>query len=208
MNVYEWLDRFCESRHRWLIVTGCTIVAAIVTVLPQVDQYLTLSADENQQVQLLEESQRTAEELPRFRTRVDETLGQLGKLEDRMLTEAAVADFRNHLIEIVRESGCQMRRLGVGNVQSRPWHADDDPIDTKTKNKSPQTSFTLEIRPVNLLVTGSTIEVRALLSRVESDGMVVHARNLDLRPAGGNRSVVQLDLELWYFSLERGARKA
>lgn len=208
MNVYEWLDRFCESRHRWLIVTACTIVAAIATVLPQVDQYLGLIADENQQVELLAESQRTAEELPRFRERVSQTLDSLKELEDRMLPEERVADFRNHVIEIVRESGCQMRRIGVGNVRARSWHAEDNPIELNAKNKSPKTPFTLEVRPVNLLVTGSTVEVRALLDQIESDGMLVHSRTLDLRPAGGNRSIVQLDLELWFFSLERGSTKA
>ncbi|MEM9185561.1 MAG: hypothetical protein AAGB00_03605 [Planctomycetota bacterium] len=207
MNTPAVVDRFCESRHRWLIVTGATFLASLVTILPQADQYLTLRADEDEKTEELDEARQTAQMLAGLRDRVVETTSELEALERRTLPEEAVSDFRNQLVEMVRESGCQVRRIGVGGVRVRQWRENDRPLAEPSEKAGPDTPFQLETRAVSLSVTGSMTEVRELLGKIESNGMMNHAKGLDLRPAGrGGR--VQMELELWCFALTRGHASA
>lgn len=208
MNRQQLIDRFCESRHRWLIVTAATLLLALVTVLPQVDQFMSLRADEIAKAAELSEAQQTAELLPRMRQRVEQTGKQLTELEARTLQGEMVSDFRSKLVEMVRESGCQMRRLSVEGVRERRWRENDRPLAEPNEPAGNDTPFQLETRPVNLSVTGTMEEVRTLLRKIEVIGMMTHARGVDLRPAGRDSKLVHMDLELWCFALSRGGGKA
>lgn len=206
MNAQEWIDRFCDSPRRWLIVTAVTLVVALATVLPQVDQYQALIAEEEEQRTQLAEVERSADYLPKLRQRVNQTDEQLAALEAKTLTQEGVAEFRNELVNLVRESGCQVRRIGVGAVRTRKWHEKDYPLAEPRGNVGAETPFSLETRPVNLSVTGSMNEVRDLVGRVEKSGMMLHTRAIDLRPTGRDNHIVQVELELWCFALVRGGK--
>lgn len=199
------IDRFCDSRRRWLIVTGVTFVAGLLTVLPQVDQYFARCDEQQKLEETLVAARRAAEELPAVSVQAEAETETLAALEQRMVDKERLPVFRNSLVTLVRESGCQMRRINVGAAKSREWKHGDHPINEADKRAKP-TPFTLEMRPVNLSVTGSTIEVRDLLTRIEKEQMIFHAKTMDLRPTGRNRRGVQMDLELWYFALTNEPR--
>ncbi|MEN1680101.1 MAG: hypothetical protein AAGJ46_10945 [Planctomycetota bacterium] len=209
MNHNELIDRFCESRHRTLIVIGATLVAALVTVLPQVDQYLDLRAEQDEKAEQLVEAGQTAELLAGLRERVTATTAQREALESRTLRADAVPRWRNTLVNMVRESGCTVRRISLGAVRTRRWRENDWPLaDPKDNTAGKDTPFALETRPVSLSVTGSIGEVRDLLARIESDGMLVHASGLEMRPTRQDGREVQMELELWCFALERARGSA
>ena len=207
MNPQELIDRFCDSPRRWLIVTAVTFVVAIVTLLPQVDQYLAARADEDEQSEKLAEAGIIAEELPGFRERVADTTTQLDALVERTLPADRVAPFRNQVVNLIRESGCQMRRISVGAVRSRAWRENDHPLIEGKHSKGKETPFSLETRAVSLSVTGNMTEIRQLLSRIESNGMMMHARTLDIRPTSRGAGLIQADLELWCFALNRSKQR-
>lgn len=207
MNQNQLVDRFCDSQRRWLIVTAVTIVVALVTVLPQVDQFISLRADEDAKVEQLAEAQQTAEMLPRLRSRVSATTTELDVYESRTLPSDSVAVFRNRLVDIVRDSGCQVRRLGVNSVKSRPWRENDRPLADAKEKTGPETPFRFETRPVSLSVTGTMSQLRTLLTEIESTGMMMHTRSVELKPTGRGGRNLQVDLELWCFALSRGKDK-
>jgi len=208
MNVHELIDRFCDSPRRWLIVTAVTFVVAIATLLPQVDQYLAVRADEDEQSEKLAKAGIIAEELPRFRERVAETTAKLEALEGRTLPAERQASFRNQVVNVIRESGCQMRRINVGADRTRSWREDDHPLAEGKQSKGKETSFNLETRAVVLSVTGNMTEIRQLLTRMESLGMLMHARTLDVRPTSRGAGAIQMDIELWCFALSRTKQSA
>ncbi len=208
MNLQELIDRFCDSPRRWLIVTGATFLVALATVLPQVDQYLSLRAEIEEQREQLAEAEQTATQLPHFRQTAKRTGAELGQLEDKTLPAQRVAAFRSQLVDLVRESGCQVRRIGVGNVRTRNWRENDHPLADSKANGGKKTPFELETRPVSLSVTGGMNELRDLFARIEKHGMMMHAHSIDLRPTGRNSRVVQMEIELWCFALTRGGGRA
>ncbi|MEM6330640.1 MAG: hypothetical protein AAF790_10370 [Planctomycetota bacterium] len=204
MNMNEMIDRFCDSPRRWLIVTAVTFVVGLATVLPQVDQYLSLYAEEEEQREQLEEAVMTAGELPMFRKAAVETEQTLAVLEARTLPAENLAGFRSELVNLVRESGCQVRRIAAGNVQARAWREEDTPLAPADAKAGADTAFQLETRPVSLSISGGMNELRGLLTRIEKHKMMMHARSVDIRPAGRDSRSVQMELELWCFALIKG----
>lgn len=204
--ITQLIDRFCESQRRWLIVTGVTFVVGLLTGLPQVDVLLTQRDEQKNLEEELVRASRSSSRLATFKERAATETAALEQLEQRTVDEQRLPEFRTALVDIVRESGCQMRRINVAAVRSRPWKQGDNPVTEVENRKAKSTPFTLETRSVSLSVSGSTQSVRSLLTRVQDEQKIFHAKTMDLRPLGRNRRGVQMDLELWYFALTRGPR--
>ncbi|TWT35499.1 hypothetical protein KOR34_03910 [Posidoniimonas corsicana] len=196
------VDQFCASKRRWLIVTAGTVLIALLTVLPLADEYRALCDDQEALRLELAESLRIEQDLPVFEERLREKLQELSQAEGRTVDEDAVSEFRSRLIAFARETGCRVRRISFGGARSRPWHEGDNVMDPDSVGPDPKrTPFNVETRPVSLSVTGSTAAVKKLISRVHNDGVMQHVKFLELRSAGKNHQTVQLDIELWCYSL-------
>lgn len=205
--IEQTLRTFCESRFRWIIVTAGTFVVGLVLVLPLVDLY---RAERNEKASLLEElisAQHIDEMMEQFESRVAAETAQLSALEGRAINDGALPALRTKLVDLARDTGCSLRRLNVGAMASRPWYQEDNPIATgaeaSAKTADTKTAFTLQWWPVTVSLSGSNASLRTLLDRMETDGMFVHTKNLEVRPASVNRKTLNLDMELWYFNLTR-----
>ncbi|MCA9241332.1 MAG: hypothetical protein KDA37_14075 [Planctomycetales bacterium] len=201
----DLVDRFCESRHRWLIVTGVTVVLGLLTVLPLADQYSALHAENDELVAQLDEAERLTAALPQFEQRVQEKVNELQQVEQQTVSEQNVGDYRNKLIGCARDSGCQVRKINIGQARTRKWAAGDDPRDPNPAAQPDETHspFVLETRQVTLSITGSLAAIEKLLTRMEADNTMSHFKFLELRPTGKSRRAVQADLELSCFALSR-----
>ncbi|MEN0109198.1 MAG: hypothetical protein AAF805_00600 [Planctomycetota bacterium] len=202
--IEELAERFRGSPHRWLIVTGVTLVAALTTVLPQVDQLLAERSELAELRAQLADAQQTAERLDEYESAVAERTERLEALRRREVDEAQLAELRSWLVSAAREAGCQVRRIDLSAPTSRPWGFDDHPLATPDKKrKQPPTPFHLETRGVAFSVTGSTAELRALLKAIDADQRLKHANAVAMKPESRNQRSLQLDLNLWYFALVR-----
>lgn len=201
----DLIDRFCESRHRWLIVTGVTVVLALLTVLPLADQYSALHAENDELVAQLDEAARLTAALPQFEQRVQEKVSELQKIERQTVSEEKVGEYRNKLIGYARDSGCQVRRINIGQARTRKWTVGDNPREAtpEARPDAEATPFILETRQVSLSITGSLTSIEKLLTRMEADDTMSHFKFLELRPTGKSRRAVQADLELLCFALNR-----
>jgi hypothetical protein len=200
------LRKFCESRHRTLIVIGGTFVAGLVLILPSVDVYY---AGRNEKSVLAAEldSARAIAANTQLAGRVQEKLEQLAAMNGRTVDDESLPALRGRLLEMAKETGCTLRRLNVGAVSSRPWLADDDPTvvraDAKTLEAEKGTGFVLEWRPLNISLSGSSGNLRAMLERISASQMLMHTKSLEMYPPSPNRQSLTLDLELWYFTIVR-----
>lgn len=195
--------RFVESPRRWLIVTGVTLVIALLTVLPQADELLAARAERAELEEHKDKATGTAGMLADFEARVVQTEAELAELRRVEVDDERVADLRSWLVQASREAGCQVRRIELGRPSRRPWLADDSPLatDAAAAKKKEKTPFELQTRPVTLSVTGATPEIRALLKTLDRDPRIKFASSMELRPEGRLRDDLQLDLSLRYFAL-------
>jgi hypothetical protein len=203
--IEQTLRRFCEFKHRWLIVIAGTFVVGLVLVMPLVDVY---SADRNEKSTLLAEldsAKRVAGELKRFEKRVAEKLAELQVYEARTVDDQSLQTLRGKLVDLAKETQCSIRRLSVGNALSRPWTPGEDPISPAEGPKKAESKslFVLEWRPVSISLSGTSTSLRTMLDRIATSKMLMHVKSIEMYPSSPTRQSLTLDMELWYFTLAR-----
>ena len=162
--IEQALRRFCETKHRKLIVIGGTFIVGLLLVLPLVDSIRAGSEEKETLLTELESARNVASELDAFERRVNEKLAQLKSLEALTTDDASLPKLRGQLVDFAKDTTCSIRRLNVGGVSSRPWQPGQSPIATTADKKAAEgnSNFVLEWRPVNLSLSGSSASLRSM----------------------------------------------
>src|SRR5690242_985295 len=108
--IEQTLRRFCESKHRKLIVIAGTFTVGLVLVLPLVD---VIRAGRDEQESLLAEldsARNVAAELEVFEKRVAEKTAELKAFEARTVDEESLPTLRGKLVDLAKETGCSIRK--------------------------------------------------------------------------------------------------
>jgi hypothetical protein len=197
------LRRFCESPHRTLIVIAGTFVVGLLLILPLVDVYCAGRSEKAGLLAELAAADQVAAGIDKFNARLAEKLAQLQLLEARTVTEESLPALRGKLVELAKDSGCNIRRLSVGQAMARPWAPGDSPMGTATDSKRTELKkgVLLEWRPVSVSVSGTSASLRSMVERVTGAGMLMHTKTLEMYPSSPTRQTLTLDMELWYYSL-------
>ena len=197
------LRKFCESPYRKVIVAIVTTVFGLLVMIPLVDDYFDKKESRNTLTDELEIARQTAQSLPDFEERVAGIVEELELVEAREVSETEVSAYRNKLIDLVRKSGCQLRRIDVSLPTVRPWFLNDDPLRDSGKAKQDATPFSLERRSAVLFVDGPMESTQAFLKELHNDKSFAVPSRLEMRSTSGHESKVTLEIELWLFALAR-----
>jgi hypothetical protein len=198
--------KFCESRYRWPIVATATTLVALATVLPMVDEYFDVRSSRNELSKELVRARETARALPQFEQRVATVQGELEALELRTVDDDSLARFRSRLVDMVRESGCQIRQIEVGAPTRRPWKQGDDPLqESDPSGTGGATPFSLVRRSVTLAVDGAMPAIHDLIEQLEQERTLSHPHKVQMQASPSGGETVMLELQLWLFALTRTA---
>jgi hypothetical protein len=154
----------------------------------------------------LEEARSIAHNMDDFQKQVASRMGELQALEARAVSGQRIDEFRGELVSLVRQSGCQIRRIQAGSSQTRKWLAKDDPLQSVAGgggNATEETGFQLESQTFSLSVSGSLPRIKELLAALHARQYLAHTRSFALRPTGPDGKEASLDVELWLFDLVR-----
>ena len=203
--IEQTLRRFCESKHRKLIVIAGTFVVGLLLVMPLVDVIRAGRDDKEALLTELESARNVASELDAFERRVNEKLAQLKSLEALTTDDASLPKLRGQLVDFAKDTTCSIRRLNVGGVSSRPWQPGQSPIATTVDKKAAEgnSNFVLEWRPVNLSLSGTSASLKNMVEKVAGSKMLLHIKSLEMYPSSPKRESLTLDMEIWYFTLAR-----
>src|SRR5262245_51307231 len=131
----ELVRKFCEYRHRTVIVIAGTFIVGLLLVMPTVDVYYAGREDKIALNVELDSAKGVASGMAAYEQRVAEKVAQLGALEARTVNDESLPVLRGKLLDLAKDTQCSIRRLSVGATTTRPWKADDDPtmprVDTK-----------------------------------------------------------------------------
>ena len=199
------LRTFVEHpKRRWIVITT-TFVIGVVFTWPAVDYYFAAVANHRQLLAEVDEGATTASRLDLYQKQLEKQTEKLRTLEAKALSPEGVERFRSQATEWVKESGCQLRRVKLGEVQLRPWYDDDHPLETQVRTeKDKKSPFKLRQQSLNLLVTGPVDKVSEFLARLSEKELLLHTGNLQLRRNSENPSLVEMDLDLVLFDLVLG----
>jgi hypothetical protein len=179
------------------------LIAVLAFVLPLVDQlYGNLARCAELQDELAR-AESTAKSLSAWEERLAETAEQLAALETRAVSEATLAEYRSRVVDLVRTSGCQIRRIDIGPAVARPWQTEDHAVRTDNAPGQEPTPFALERRSLTLVVDGTMQALYDLLDKLDVEADLAYSRSLRMQPGNRQGKAVTLELELWLFNLTR-----
>jgi hypothetical protein len=202
--IEQALRRFCESKHRSLIVIAGTFIVSLVLIVPLVDVYRAGNDEKEGVLAELESARLVSAELPKFEARVAEKLAQLKQFEARTVDDASMPVLRGKLVDLAKETGCSIRRISVGAASSREWQPGQDPTTaTDVKPSETPSPYKLEWRSISLSLSGTSQSLRSMVDRVAAAGMLMHTKSFEMYPSSPTRQTLTLDMELWYFTLAR-----
>jgi len=193
-----------HPKRGWIVITA-TFVIGVVFTWPAVDYYFAAADHRAQLTQELKEGAVTSGRLELYQKQLQRQTEKLRILEARALSSEQVEQFRDQVTEWVKESGCQLRRVRLGDVQLRPWYDEDHPLEQRARSeKDKKSPFRLRQQQLNLLVTGPMERVSDFLARLSEQDKLLHTGNLYLRRSTEDPRVVEMDLDLILFDLVQG----
>jgi hypothetical protein len=201
----DLIVKFCEDRRSWMFVIAGTLGMSLVFVMPCVDEYVAVCAEKTEIAEKLRLATEAAKLLAGFEQRRAEQLVVVQERLGKTLNDQNEAEYRNTIVKLVRDAGCQLRRLNIATPTSRVWGQADDPLEKSARKNLQPSGFQLERRQINLSLVGHSANVRQLLERLENEDKQVYVQAIDLKPGAGDGRRVELSMELWYFTLKRSA---
>jgi len=199
------LDRLMtHPKRKWIVTTG-TLMTGLIFLLPAVDSF---NAERSRCAELQAELAETGKEVGRltdWRQLLARKTAELDSLERRAFTLDGAEQFRVELVDVVRRTGCTMRRIHLDQPRFRDWlETEDNPLeDRPPKGADGETPFSLMTHQLALTVEGPLSSVQRLLSEIQSEDRMLHAASVSLRQSDGSAGRVTLDLELLLFDLLR-----
>lgn len=203
------LRALVEHPSRRMIVIIATCVTTLATLWPAADEYLAQREHQDEMESSLQLAKSEIQKLPSVRRVAASTLEQVHQLRKQTVAPSETHEFRTQVAEIVRNHGCQLRRLDITGLRRRTWYQSDHPMSSiAAGDHGDKTPFELTTQVMTLSVTGDLDSVEKLLSDLRDQQRMIHARRFSLRSAASGNREVQLDLELLLFHLERNSRAA
>lgn len=200
------LQQFLTYPHRQKAVIIVTLLTGLVVVWPAVDGYIEARTLKKEARTKLEETNAEIAKLPRHAELFKKKQEELGALQRRTVTEDSAQRLRNDLVQLVRQSGCTMRRIRLGDATRRDWMENDSPVTgADLVDPGRETPFQLVSRQLSLSITGQMPKLHGFLAELHKIDKTMHTRTISLQRAGRNKGTATLDLDMVLFDFEKKA---
>lgn len=200
------LQQFLTYPHRQKAVIILTLLTGLVVVWPAVDGYIEARTRKREASTKVEESNAEIVKLPRHAELFKKKQAELEALTRRTVSEDAAQRLRNELVQLVRNAGCTMRRIQLGNATRRDWMENDSPVKgANLVDPGDKTPFQLVSRQLSLSITGQMPKLHEFLSEMHKVDKTMHTRAITLQRAGRTKGTATLDLDLVLFDFEKKA---
>jgi hypothetical protein len=206
----ERILREClEGPHRRRVVIILSLALGLFVLWPEVDSYLALCDQRDRLQTELQSIEETVGRLSQLERRESEQREALRSLEAACVPPERLTVFRGEVVEMARQTNCQIQRINAGESRQRPWRRGDDPLATEPAGgTSPEGNYVLRTQSLSITMSGKLASLRTFLERLLTRDVLIYASQISLRPAESDPSEAVLDLEcrLFDLNLEERAR--
>ena len=199
------IRRCLQGRGRfWLLITLICGVGVMV-ILPGTDEYSDSRECRARLAARLAEMRQQVGNIDQQRRTAVENQIRLEELDILTIPADDLHLFRQEIVSWARNSGCQVRRIHVG--EPRPWRRGDSlfKVDAPSAVEKPNSSYVLNSWPCSVSISGGLAGVRTMLNDLESSKRLISGKKMSLGPIPEDRAQVVMDLELTLFNLAKAA---
>ena len=197
------LQQILTHQHRQKGVIIVTLLTGLVVLWPAVDGYIEARKNKNEARAKLDTTNEEIAKLPLHTKLFERKTAELEALTRRTIKADSAQTLRNNIVQLVRDAGCTMRRVRLGNATRRDWMENDDPV-TGADPTDPgnETPFQLVSRQLSISITGKMTKIHGFLAEMYKIDKTIHTRSITLQRAGRTKGTAMLDLDLLLFDLE------
>jgi hypothetical protein len=200
-NFVHLLKRLQASRHRNWFAAGIAIVVGLLVVLPQADAYFAMRSRRQTLADEATRFQAERDGLPIVQDLAAKKLAELNDLAGQSVAADQVHVFRGRVVELARQSSCQVRHIVLGERRQREWRAGDSPLATIDRPaQEARSPYRLGVQTMNISVSGSLAGAKEFLKSLRAEDRMIHTKRISLQPAAKPTEVV-LEIELFLFEL-------
>ncbi len=201
------IQQFLSHPYRRQAVIIVTLLTGLVVVWPAVDAYTMARTRRLAASTRLEQTNQDIGKLPRHVELFKKKQAELEKHNRRAVSEDAAQRIRNELVQLVRKTGCTMRRIRLGDASRRDWMENDSPVKgVDLVDPGRETPFQLISRQLSLSITGEIPQLHAFLAEMHKIDNTMHTRSISLERAGRSQGAATLDLDMVLFDFEKKAK--
>ena len=194
-----WVVR--HEKRVWIVIT-LTFLTGLVLTLPAVEEYSAAATRVANAREKLAEVNRQLDNLPQLQRLFTDKEREVAKLEAKSITQKEVEHLHSTLQQMIRDSGCEMRTLNIGDPTSRTWMSNDSPTKRfSVGNPGQETPFQLVSRTAVLKMEGAMPNVYHFLARVNQLERFIHAKQIRLERSPRNETSTELEMNFELFDL-------
>jgi Tfp pilus assembly protein PilO len=200
--IEPFLRRLIAHKQRKGIIIIVTVLTGLLVVLPAADEYKAASARLETAADQLEEMQTEVSGLSRIKQTHEAKQAELAKLEQLAISESDAQQLRSDLVEMVRQTGCTMRQIRLGEGLRREWTSDDHPVRSATlAERGDETPYQLETRQLSISLTGAMANLHEFMARIHRLDKLIHTRSVSVRRADEEGDTTTMEMDLLLFDL-------
>lgn len=208
------MTAFRTAASRWLRHPSALLVGIIVTffvglltLVPAADEYSAIRERSNEVDFLLQQGERDQRDLGRMEQIRQILEEDLAGEQNRAVDEEHSHRLRQTLVEYSREAECHLRKVDMGPVRIRQWHAGDHPLQTRTtSSRGKKTDFLLEVRDLRMTLSGELTHITTFLEKFAALDLQMNVQQLNLRAMDPEGGKLQLELVLQLYGVRRTAQ--
>jgi hypothetical protein len=195
------LRHYLQSRWRRLIVLILISALGLLVILPSADEYFASSARRSRLVAELAEVRLSVGRLGRLREMAATKQTALAELEAWTVPQEKLNVFRGKVVEMARDTGCQIRRVSVGEARERPWRQGRDPLVENPAQGEVESPHRLKMQSMSLMVSGPLPATRDFIQRLASSQELLHLGQFTLQPVEADGREISLEVDIMLFDL-------
>jgi hypothetical protein len=178
---------------------------ALLAIWPAVDEYAAESSARAELAEELAEARHSVGQLRQLEATAARGRQELARLQSLTVAESRLDEFRGRVVELARTSGCQIRKIQLGQQRQQPWKPGDNPLQSSVRgpNNNLEQGLVLSTCELAVSVSGPQAATQQFLARLAALGMLMHPRQFAASAVEGQEKEVVLELSLWLFDLER-----
>jgi hypothetical protein len=199
----ERLLRKClEGPHRRRVVIILSLALGLLVLWPEVDSYLALCEQRQSLRAELQNIEATVRRLDELEQRALQQRESLRVLEAACVPPERLTVFRGEVVELARQTTCQIQRINAGESRQRPWRRGDNPLSVEPAGGAPpEGNYVLRTQSLAITVSGKLANLRQFLERLLTRDVLIYGSQFTLRGGEGDPSEAVLELECRLFDL-------
>lgn len=191
--------RRAHLRYIPLITTIGSLIATMAFGWPAIDTLWTDHVTRAEIANLRGRCDEISDQQPLLVRRVHHVEEQIENRVEQGLTNDSLIGFRDHLVSLIREQGCQVRQVQVSPSTRRAWKgSDDDPFDTAADLTRQREGTSLELASsiVTLRAAGNYQQLQRLCKAVVSAPYLAAPEFISWEPAESDGRQLEVEMRI------------